>query len=74
VLVVADGDRPGARGLTLREEAELARTLRLQEAMNLDGGDSSSLVEKVHGHLTQVNDTGTSTRRAVPDGLVITHR
>ncbi|HVU73685.1 MAG TPA: phosphodiester glycosidase family protein, partial [Mycobacteriales bacterium] len=72
VLVVADGDRPGQRGLTLREEAELARTLRLDDALNLDGGDSSALVERVNGHLVQVNDTGTSARRAVPDGLAIT--
>ena len=72
VLVVADGDRPGRTGLTLREEAELARTLRLDDALNLDGGDSSQLVARVHGHLQQVNDVGSSVRRAVPDGLAIT--
>jgi exopolysaccharide biosynthesis protein len=73
VLVVADGDRPGRAGLTLREEAELARTLRLEDALNLDGGDSSQLVERVRGSLRQVNDTGTSVRRSVPDGLAITY-
>lgn len=72
VLVVADGDRPGSAGLTLREEAELARTLRLDDALNLDGGDSSQLVQRVGGHLEQVNDVGSSVRRSVPDGLAIT--
>lgn len=45
ILVVVDGRQPGySQGLTLNELSELLVTLGVHEAINLDGGGSSTLV------------------------------
>jgi exopolysaccharide biosynthesis protein len=43
-LVACDGRGPGDAGMTLGELAELMVTLGAREAINLDGGGSTSLV------------------------------
>jgi Phosphodiester glycosidase len=45
MLVTVDGRQPGhSAGMTLREEAQLVRDLGATDAMNLDGGGSTTLV------------------------------
>ena len=49
-LVVIDGRTPGkADGATIHETALIARLLGLENALNLDGGGSSTLWTRAHG-------------------------
>ncbi len=43
-LVVVEGRQLGFRGMTLTELAQLAQSLGLTKAINLDGGGSSTMV------------------------------
>jgi Phosphodiester glycosidase len=68
LLVTADGVPGVSEGLTLSEEAELMRTLGATDAMNLDGGGSTTFV--VNG--STVNTTSDATGpRAVGDSIVV---
>ena len=49
ILMVVDGRQPESRGVSLRELAQLMHDRGAVEAVNLDGGGSSTLV--VQGHL-----------------------
>ncbi|CAL9647572.1 hypothetical protein SUDANB174_06474 [Streptomyces sp. enrichment culture] len=44
VLVTADGRSTDSLGLSIGESAEVARSLGLRDAVNLDGGGSTTLV------------------------------
>ncbi|WP_405694225.1 phosphodiester glycosidase family protein [Streptomyces coelicoflavus] len=44
VLVTADGRSTGSLGLSIGESAEVARSLGLRDAVNLDGGGSTTMV------------------------------
>ncbi|NEB75378.1 phosphodiester glycosidase family protein, partial [Streptomyces sp. SID14478] len=44
VLVAADGRSTGALGLSIPESAAVAKSLGLRDAMNLDGGGSTTMV------------------------------
>jgi hypothetical protein len=68
ILVTADGTPGVSEGLTLTEEAELMRGLGAVDAMNLDGGGSTSFV--VNGQT--INDPSDATgARPVGDSVVI---
>ena len=68
ILVTADGIPGISEGLTLTEEAELMRTMGAVDAMNLDGGGSTSFV--VGGQT--INDPSDATgARPVGDSVVI---
>jgi exopolysaccharide biosynthesis protein len=68
ILVTADGIPGVSEGLTLTEEAELMRGLGAVDAMNLDGGGSTSFV--VNGQT--INDPSVATgARPVGDSVVI---
>ena len=68
ILVTADGIPGVSEGLTLTEEAELMRGLGAHDAMNLDGGGSTSFV--VNGQT--VNEPSDATgARPVGDSIVI---
>jgi hypothetical protein len=68
ILVTADGIPGVSEGLTLTEEAVLMRTLGAVDAMNLDGGGSTSFV--VNGQT--INDPSDATgARPVGDSVVI---
>lgn len=68
-IVVADGRREGtAEGMTLEELAHLFRTLGAREALNLDGGGSSTMV--VGGRVvSRPSDLGGA--RSVVNALVV---
>lgn len=49
LLAVIDGRQPGySVGMTLRQTAELLRSLGAQRAINLDGGGSSAMIVRDH--------------------------
>lgn len=74
-LVVVDGRSTASRGYTMVELADLMYTLGAENALNLDGGGSSTLAgptaEGVFGILNVPSDGG---QRRVPNGLGIFSR
>ncbi|MEV1021318.1 phosphodiester glycosidase family protein [Streptomyces sp. NPDC050264] len=69
VLVTADGRGTGALGLSIPESAAVAKALGLRDAINLDGGGSTTMV--ADGHV--INDPSDTTgERPVGDALLIT--
>ncbi|WP_243296582.1 phosphodiester glycosidase family protein [Bacillus litorisediminis] len=72
-LVVVDGRQASSRGMTLREMGELMKEFGSYQALNLDGGGSSTLVARTPGE-DQVeikNNPSDGTERAVPNGIGI---
>ncbi|MDR5682647.1 MAG: phosphodiester glycosidase family protein [Armatimonadota bacterium] len=69
LLVAVEGPDEENTGMNLREVAALMRDLGAVEAMNLDGGGSSTLV--VGGRVVNRDE---SRQRAVPSMLVVTYR
>ena len=68
-IVVVEGRRPGvSEGMTLQELGEYMRANGLHEAMNFDGGGSSTMV--VNGRAVSVWN-GEASERAVANGLVV---
>ncbi|MGW1406636.1 phosphodiester glycosidase family protein [Streptomyces sp. NPDC002403] len=75
LLAVFDGRSPADAGVTLREAAGILRSLGARDAINLDGGGSTTMV--VNGRLrNRPRDTeGAPVReRAVADALVVVAR
>ncbi|WP_445527907.1 phosphodiester glycosidase family protein [Streptomyces cyslabdanicus] len=71
VLITADGRSTGALGLSITESAEIAKSLGLRDAINLDGGGSTTMV--VDGNvLNQPSDA--AGERPVGDALLILPR
>lgn len=66
VLVTIDGRRPSSVGTTLRETADVALALDVRDAINLDGGGSTTMVAA--GEM--VSTPSGSDERAVGDALV----
>ena len=68
LLVTVDGRAPGwSAGMTLPEAARLMRSLGARDALNLDGGGSSTMT--VRGEV--VNRPSDRFERAVSDGLFV---
>jgi uncharacterized protein YigE (DUF2233 family) len=68
VLMVVDGRQERSRGVNLAELADLMRSAGAVDAMNLDGGGSSTLV--VNGHLVN-RPTGGTFQRSVMSAIVV---
>ncbi len=72
-LLVIDGRQDFSRGSTMVELAERMVFLGADEALNLDGGGSSTLVaRKTNGRVGVVNSPSDGGQRRVPNGLEIT--
>jgi len=72
LLVAADGHAPGyAVGLTFREEARVMRALGARDALNLDGGGSTTLALGTRQLTRPSDDTG---ERPIGDAIVLTRR
>lgn len=68
VLVTVDGRQPDQLGLSIPETAQVAESLGLREAINLDGGGSTAMAVD-HRLVTSPSDaTG---ERAVGDAIVV---
>lgn len=73
-LVTVDGRQRDSGGLTLTALGRLMHRLGAHEALNLDGGGSSTLLAALTGEsaLTLENSPSDGRRRPVPNGLVLT--
>ncbi|MFB6518187.1 phosphodiester glycosidase family protein [Streptomyces sp. NPDC056401] len=73
-LVTVDGRQRDSGGLTLTALGRLMHRLGAHEALNLDGGGSSTLIAALTGEsaLTVENSPSDGRRRPVPNGLVLT--
>ena len=70
ILLVIDGRVPFSRGYTMVELARLMEELGAYEALNLDGGGSSTMVaRKTNGKVRVVNTPSDGKPRDVPNGL-----
>lgn len=68
VLVTVDGRQPDQLGLSIPEEAQVARALGMRDAMNLDGGGSTAM--SIDGGLV-THPSDASGERPVGDAIVI---
>ena len=70
VLVTVDGRSADDLGLSVREAADVARSLGLVDAINLDGGGSTTMV--VNGAV--IAPVGSAGERPVGDAVLIAPR
>jgi exopolysaccharide biosynthesis protein len=72
-LVTVDGRQRDSVGATLLELSNLLKQMGIDDAVNLDGGGSSTMVFQEDGgkasHVTIVNDPSDSSARLVPNGI-----
>ncbi|MDN4075517.1 phosphodiester glycosidase family protein [Fictibacillus terranigra] len=70
-LVTVDGRQTGSRGLTLYELGELMKEFGAHQALNLDGGGSTTMVARTPGEdqVDTVNSPSDGFERAVPNGI-----
>ncbi|WP_344257389.1 phosphodiester glycosidase family protein [Terrabacter carboxydivorans] len=68
LLVTVDGRQPDQLGLSVPEEAQVARALGMRDAMNLDGGGSTAM--SIEGRLV-THPSDASGERPVGDAIVI---
>ncbi|HEX6338517.1 MAG TPA: phosphodiester glycosidase family protein [Jiangellaceae bacterium] len=70
-LVVVDGRQPHARGMTLTQLAQFMADLGAEQALNLDGGGSSTMVARTPGTSDHavINSPSDGTERRVANGL-----
>lgn len=67
LLVTADGRSTASLGLSLKEEADVAKSLGMEQAMNLDGGGSTTAVAGG----TVLNSPSGGAERPVGDALLV---
>ena len=70
-LVTVDGRQAQSRGLTLFEMGQFMLSLGAHDALNLDGGGSSTMVARQPGDsdVNVVNTPSDRTERAIPNGI-----
>jgi len=75
LLLVVDGRSSASRGYTMVEMADLMMTLGADEALNLDGGGSSTMVIRVAGGARRVvNTPSDGFLRHVSNALEVTYK
>jgi exopolysaccharide biosynthesis protein len=67
--MLAEGRRPDAKGLTLLETSKIIHYAGAYEAINLDGGGSSSLI--IDGELVSKRPTKEPTIRPVSNSIMV---
>ncbi len=72
-LVVVDGRQTDSRGMTLHELGELMVEFGSYQALNIDGGGSSTMVARMPGEsdVEVVNSPSDGMERSVPNGIGI---
>ncbi|MGF9646936.1 phosphodiester glycosidase family protein [Pseudarthrobacter oxydans] len=71
LLVTADGRQTGSLGLSIKESADVARSLGMVDAINLDGGGSTTMVQGGQVVSSPSDATG---ERPVGDSLLVLPR
>ncbi|WP_327639056.1 phosphodiester glycosidase family protein [Kribbella sp. NBC_00482] len=71
ILLTVDGRATGSRGLSLKEMGQLMISLGADDALNLDGGGSSTMLARTPGKAAPevVNDPSDGGERLIPNGL-----
>jgi hypothetical protein len=71
IMVTADGRQPSSIGLDTRESAELMQSLGAHDALNLDGGGSTTMVARDVGEfgVELVNSVSDPSMRLVVNGI-----
>lgn len=71
LLAAIDGRQRDSRGMTLRELGDLLRRLGADDALNLDGGGSTTVLAREPGEADAelVNNPSDGIERSVPNGL-----
>lgn len=69
LLLVVDGRQKFSRGYTLLEMARLLKRLGAEDALNLDGGGSTTLVAKKGRSPKVINSPSDGQQRLVPNGI-----
>jgi exopolysaccharide biosynthesis protein len=72
ILLAVDGRSYSSRGATMRELAELMKQLGAQDALNLDGGGSTTMVHREGGELKVLNTPSDGRPRPVANVLGLT--
>lgn len=75
IMAVVDGRLPGARGVTLKELAEIMISLGAHEALNLDGGGSSTAAvqDLATGRIMLASRPSGGLQRRVPYAIGVWH-
>ena len=73
VILVVDGRQDFSRGYTMVELANMMKRLGAEDALNLDGGGSTTLAAQQGGRLKVLNSPSDGFLRSVPNGLVVTY-
>lgn len=73
LFVVVDGRKKLTRGYTMVELAKLMRHLGAEDALNLDGGGSSTLITRKNGRLGVRNVPSDGAQRSIANGLQVTY-
>ena len=71
IVLVVDGRRDFSRGYTMVELGNLMLRLGAEDALNLDGGGSTTLAAKKDGKLSVLNTPSDGFLRSVPNGLEV---
>lgn len=71
VMAAQKPDAEGASGLTFQELATFMQTLGIEQAMNLDGGSSSSLYYQGQAIYGKVDEAGNPVKRPVKSVLLV---
>jgi hypothetical protein len=72
LLLVIDGRQSFSRGYTLVELARMLKQLGAEDALNFDGGGSSTLVaEDRDGRVRVLNSPSGGRQRSIPDGIAV---
>lgn len=74
MFFVVDGRQEFSRGYTMRELALTMRRLGAEDALNLDGGGSTTMVVRRNGRLQLVNSPSSGWQRKVPNGISIRYK
>jgi hypothetical protein len=73
ILLVVDGRQDFSRGYTMWELAKMLKRLGAEDALNLDGGGSTTLAAVRRGRLRVLNSPSDGAQRPVPNGLEVTY-
>jgi exopolysaccharide biosynthesis protein len=74
LLLVVDGRQDDSRGYTMVELANLMIDLGADEAVNLDGGGSSTMIAKNrNGNMAVLNDPSDGFQRWVANAIEVTY-
>ncbi len=74
LLLVIDGRQSFSRGYTLVELARMLKQLGAEDALNFDGGGSSTLAaENRDGRVRVLNSPSDGRQREIPDGIAVVY-